>query len=784
MKTRYIKIIYAVLLCLATFSFFLGGGKSVFAQNTNVTILSYVSLGDSIAAGYGLDGYNQSKQLDGSYFVNNSYAKLLSDYLTENYSLTNANSLGVTGDTVEDLIDLLNENQDVILAVQNAELVTICIGANDILGPSTSAMKMQATSALLHNEITFDFNEIEAEMSDGLQALITNFPTLLNKLTTLNSTAKFVFLDVYNPFYNFMDENIAHDIVISVPYLGNKTISKATAMQVGQTANTFIAGGTDLSGNSVTGLNEILYNEIYRTNLGQRTYPNMYLVGADGQAYSSLNGIYKAFQTYDGDYSDLINATALNYDATNPFVMSSMDEIVGLVDPHPTVVGHNEIYKRIKSYLEDVVYQEQVEETFTVTFDANGGEEIEPIEVQNNQPISQPQTTRANYRLARWEYIGQDGNTYIWNFSEDVVTSDITLKAIWERCYIVEFDSNGGTPVESIEVVTGSKIQMPENVTKNGYKLMCWQYNDAISGDTKTWDFENDLVNTDLTLLAVWKQLFIVNFNTDGGSALESVQVADGEKIDEPQDVIKTGCVLIGWIISGDEQNNYWNFGEDVVETNITLKAVWTSIVCLNVEDDNQLLTIDVEINGFVPIRFELTVPTDSMQWYVGTQAQEGETSSTFEFNPPSLTGVYEIFCVVNGVSTGKYPVTIGYGEPTSITINKQIIYTNNVIEFVVEHPELYNGNLVQWFKIETNEKGEEKTVPIGTGNKIEHKFEKSCKVYAIYAQQNQINSDILDIAIESRIDPSIPVFIGIAVAVFVGITVLAILSRRRYVKY
>lgn len=67
---------------------------------------------------------------------------------------------------------------------------------------------------------------------------------------------------------------------------------------------------------------------------------------------------------------------------------------------------------------------------------------------------------------------------------------------------------------------------------------------------------------------------YTVSFNTQGGSAVESLKVAKGEKIVKPQDPTKEACTFIGWF-KDDTYSNAWNFEKDLVEQDMTLYACW-----------------------------------------------------------------------------------------------------------------------------------------------------------------------------------------------------------------
>jgi len=86
-----------------------------------------------------------------------------------------------------------------------------------------------------------------------------------------------------------------------------------------------------------------------------------------------------------------------------------------------------------------------ITQTFTVTFDSNGGSFVENItNLQTGSIISEsPTPTRTDYQFAGW--YKDSSKTVKWDFNKDSVTSDITLYAGWVIVYVggFEVDSTG-----------------------------------------------------------------------------------------------------------------------------------------------------------------------------------------------------------------------------------------------------------------------------------------------------------------------------------------------------
>lgn len=71
--------------------------------------------------------------------------------------------------------------------------------------------------------------------------------------------------------------------------------------------------------------------------------------------------------------------------------------------------------------------------------------------------------------------------------------------------YTVEFESNGGSEVESIEnVLEGSTIIEPTTPNKENHKFIGWYADSELNS---AWNFASDLVNDNMTLYAKWEEI-------------------------------------------------------------------------------------------------------------------------------------------------------------------------------------------------------------------------------------------------------------------------------------
>lgn len=67
--------------------------------------------------------------------------------------------------------------------------------------------------------------------------------------------------------------------------------------------------------------------------------------------------------------------------------------------------------------------------------------------------------------------------------------------------FIVDFDTNGGSYVQSCKVMYGELIDPPENPVKEGWNFSGWYYDRDCTAE---WDMKSDKVTDSFTLYAGW----------------------------------------------------------------------------------------------------------------------------------------------------------------------------------------------------------------------------------------------------------------------------------------
>ncbi len=212
MKKRLLScLMFLVLLTVS-----LGGNLTTAIAGKPAEKITYVAFGDSIAAGYGLEGYTQNQKN----VPPDSYQALLANFLK-----IESHNYAVTGDTSAQCIEILNSGK-ADKDLKNADLVSLSIGSNDLLQPFIQiAMEYYKIDPGTVDESAFadGFAMPDIDLAtmlkyysqlDGLIEILSNNDTLhaqakgfadklqeiLSILHTKAPAAEIYVTNIYNPF--------------------------------------------------------------------------------------------------------------------------------------------------------------------------------------------------------------------------------------------------------------------------------------------------------------------------------------------------------------------------------------------------------------------------------------------------------------------------------------------------------------------------------------------------------------------------------------------------------
>lgn len=546
-------------------------GNSVYTSGNKefrrlVNKYNYVSFGDSIAAGhaitdeweyrYGRESqYGYNGRTEPTELVSDCYTDLLNEQFAIKYAdHVTTTSFAKSGDRVIDLMNKLN-NEEVIEAIQEANLVTICIGANDLLEPALKFLDQNLNEYINTGDLTslgqiMSMNLTTLEADDG-----PSFTTLMNKLKSINPRAQYVFTTIYNPYkYLWLDEGEDGFFGPLLSWIPNMDLFWGT-IKVDEYIKEFLLDTPAIRTlfDRVNGIGDWIEPYLNRLNdILKRKAQQAGCLVADTKAI--FDGIPDRTVVADYHYNDLVNVeftsgfdtSKMNWgrlyegsDAatwwTNliwKYVINDNFDLYGLaeelvdevlnkvivpdVDPHPEVYGH---YLLEHSFLGALGLVPKTR--YTVTFDSNGGsgtmtsQEVVGVDGEDIYVCFNPNSFEPmdGYRFIGWNTQADGSGTSYANGALTEITSDMTLYAQWSNQCLIEYKhtndtkglyGNGETGHKECYALYINGVEMPDLGTFNeGGQLYSVPYGSRVGVIVKNYN-PTDLTYDDVNCNIYW----------------------------------------------------------------------------------------------------------------------------------------------------------------------------------------------------------------------------------------------------------------------------------------
>ena len=145
-------------------------------------------------------------------------------------------------------------------------------------------------------------------------------------------------------------------------------------------------------------------------------------------------------------------------------------------------------------------WTENAADTYTITYNTNGGSAIADASVKAGNAITLPTPTRSGYTFEGWY---SDSALTSKVTSPYTPTKSITLYAKWTEnaadTYIITYNTNGGNNLANSTVKAGSSVTLP-TPTRSGYNFAGW-YTDSGLKDKVASPYTP---TADVTLYAKW----------------------------------------------------------------------------------------------------------------------------------------------------------------------------------------------------------------------------------------------------------------------------------------
>lgn len=272
-------------------------------------------------------------------------------------------------------------------------------------------------------------------------------------------------------------------------------------------------------------------------------------------------------------------------------------------------------------------------DSYTLSFDSQGGSAVDSQTLTIDDTLTElPVPTRDGYEFVGW-FGAPDGGT---KYDQVTLTSDLTLYAQWKAIgYQLNFETQGGTPVESLTGSVDMELTNFPTPVREGYVFEGWF--DAATGGTQVISVT---LTGDMTLFAHWTPAeYQLTFDSQGGSAVNGLSGSSETTLSDFPVPTRDGYTFDGWFdaATGGTQVTSINLTSDV-----TLYAHWTEAV-----PDTYVVTLDDQ-NGSVQnytmnvgtAFTEFTTPSRNgytfLGWFTspdgGTQmtSYDGDTDVTF----------------------------------------------------------------------------------------------------------------------------------------------------------
>ena len=605
--------------------------QNIYAAQKFGNTLNVVILGDSIAAGYApQDGdlysefikYNDDKGT--AEYTVGCYGELFTQRYQDDFTNINIISHAVSGHKSQDLLTLL-QNNTVRQSVQNADVIVLCIGANNVLGPA-----LENIGAFLGGSITIE--QCESQFQSGLNQFKNDYPTILERLTQ-NGKARVYPMTIYDPdkYASLNDITIVPDMVsMFISAFESKFQQlKTTAIDYLKQINNYIKLGyaQDVAEDILSLISPVdvfaEFEKITKSDYGKYVNVDTTKMTLD------LNGIF-------------IGDPQLTQKLMNSIQTQCMNSIY--FDPHPTKLGHQKIAEIYTNSLNDVYIKAdktlsgQVDD-FNLTYTLIG--EIEDYTLNLYKFDTQLTKLRTiTSTTTQIDVSDISGHGYIYLALEKSNT-------IVSRSNPIEFD------LENIDPITAQvSISCSQNINGN-------QFVESLSSIAVSYTLNTNSTNQ-LTLklskiINGHKQL-IAQFNT----------LTSGTKSISTTNLLGSGTLIL---------DCYDNEGTLLATSNtlaFSFQQYQANILCSTLAGDvNSISQITLNLNTNIPQSYVVNVYkiVAGIKTHI-TNIQS--TMSTVIINTSDLIGSGTIFveCWVNGLTVTSNSLNFNFTNEKFVEIS------------------------------------------------------------------------------------------------------------------
>ena len=291
------------------------------------------------------------------------------------------------------------------------------------------------------------------------------------------------------------------------------------------------------------------------------------------------------------------------------------------------------------------IYARYTDQTFTITFDTDGGTSVDNQTITYGNKVTKPTTnpTKEGYTFDDW----YTDNTYTtkFDFENTEITSTTTIYGKFNlNRYTVSFNTDGGSSVSSQTVDHGSKASKPtSDPTKEGYVFVNW-YTDT--NYNTLFDFNTEITSDTIIYAKFKANPFPVVFSEPGECTFNgSSGVLTGDNCsyaNGTNQYIDTGINLY----NSENHDKDYEIGFTIVSTNLSEQVSQATFMNTKLEGSNYPGLVFRKRNGYS--QFDLSSRKSSSANEVKYMSDSGvETVKIYRITNED-TGVQEIFYSIN----------------------------------------------------------------------------------------------------------------------------------------
>lgn len=253
----------------------------------------YVSLGDSIARGFGLDDLENERYSS----LIAAEENIMSDSKGKN-NIT-AYNYGVDGQTSGELLEHITEGRTEMVA--EADVISICIGTNDVLYPAemffmkyddlfynygaagsygngqfdyeTDARIKQGFDTYDAKEFEADYEAMLADCQTGLEDLRVNLTEVISVIKEINPQCQIICLTLYNPYAPFDYTIYTDNTMVNISEYSENLMEEANAV-IAETCEEMGCMTADVHGAFAASDVDVLNSEVTVYGLNLDDHPN------------------------------------------------------------------------------------------------------------------------------------------------------------------------------------------------------------------------------------------------------------------------------------------------------------------------------------------------------------------------------------------------------------------------------------------------------------------------------------------------------------------------------